>query len=277
MSPYRQFVLCAVLLAAILPVDPVLAHEHGGAEDEQEYAGNYPITDLIESGDDGVIVNRRSVAWRIELGRDGRYRLTMAHTDTGVWRLLKGAGPKGNDTIRLDSDSGESCGVRIEGRELRILLGRNEAGNAIWLFTGPPQEAEAAQNDSVEAGIDRLIESMAPVKGIPPIRGRHFAAVEIYATSSAPVYWRLDPATGAISFDGLGVLFTPAGQFHINSRYGVVESHFTGTYEITKDGVLLSLSDGSSMVLTFADEGGTLKWYDDGILIARYQRVIARQ
>lgn len=238
--------------------------------------GRYLVTDLVESATDGAVIERRTVEWELVLTPDRRYRLLMEGAETGAWRLIRGGGPGGGDAIRFDSDSGESFSARIEGDELRLLLGRNKAGHAVWLFTGPRQNI-AQGNDTVARGLDELIESTAPVAGMPPLNGRHFARMEVYASSSAPVYYRKNPATGAISFDGLGALFTPSGEFYINSRYGVVESHFTGTYTVDTTGVLLTFSDGSTTNMVFADEGGTLKWYDGGVLIARYQRVVAKK
>ena len=93
----------------------------------------------------------------------------------------------------------------------------------------------------------------------------------MYGTTSGPYdYSQYDPNTGYFYENQKGIIFRPDGTFYLNVDFGGTTTEEVGNYQIAGNQVLLTFSDGSTMILTIEEQGRKLNWYSDGMLISEF-------
>ena len=223
----------------------------------------YQVTQAYQANDQGQVLSQQAFSGHIVLSAGGTYRLSLHIQDEGTYQLVKAGPQQARDTIVFTSKKGFQFYGYPQQNTLSLWLNRSPQGMNQWAT-------------AVLAGSQKIPVQPGPSPSGPTqpqgslIRGNAFSTVVLFGTTSAPSYYRYDPATGSFTDDQKGIIFWPNGTYYLKSEFGSMLMEERGRYAISGNQVQLVFSDGSSMILTIEQGGRKLHHYSSGMLLAEY-------
>ena len=249
----RSFVCLSTLVLILLSV----------AQADTTY--KFDIT--YEATHAGQILNQQPCSGWLTLMSDGTYKAKITVDDSGTYRRQN---VQGIERVFFTSKTGSQFFGQKQGVSFGIWCYQTPRGTSVWVKGNEAVVANNGKNSAVK-DLNKGLSAMAGGSNATfSIKNGRVTKTALFGATSAGNYGYYDRATGELSHDQQGLILRPDGTYYFSSEFGVAEFKERGNYTISANQVLLKFDDGSSFVLTIANNGKQLNYYSQGMLINEY-------